>query len=156
MEFIAPQWRACVKFLQSGVIKLYTRHMRSFWAGQRTLGFFFCYLCSNSSPATHNKMLLCTRVVCRGNVRPGSLKKKKEREEKGRAHVTQDVSSGWIPRVVVDENSTAFSTRPSLIRSGRSINLDLCLNPTIWLSTTTATSSSLLCLLNLSLLLLRI
>lgn len=34
-------------------------------------------------------------------------------------------------------------TRPSLIRRGKSINLDLCLNPTIWLaSPTTAISSS--------------
>lgn len=93
-EFIALRWRACVKFRQNGVIKLYARHDVFGLDKGRLVFLLFMQQLVSSDPY---KMSLCTRVVCRGNVQPGtSLKKKKRKRRKKRKRkiVTQDVSSG--------------------------------------------------------------
>lgn len=79
MEFIAPQLRACVEFWQNGVVKLYTRH-DVFGPDRGCLVFLLFIQLISSGPY---KMPLCTRVVCRGNVQPGtSLKNRRKRIER--------------------------------------------------------------------------
>lgn len=133
-----------MKFRQNGVIKLYARHDVFGPDRGRLVFLLFMQQLVSSDPY---KMSLCTKVVCRGNVQPGtSLKKKKRKRRKKRKRKSA------LRKMFPPDESRATSTKiplcfysTELNTPGRSINLDLCLNPTIWLpSPTTATSSSLL------------
>lgn len=102
-EFIALRWRACVKFRQNGVIKLYVRHDIFGPDRGRLVFLLFMQQLVSSDPY---KMSLCTRVVCRGNVQPGtSLKKKKRKRRKKRKRKSA------LRKIFPPDESRATSTK---------------------------------------------